>query len=112
MARTHRYELDMMQVRLDWMTERLEAQEKAFRALLGAASRRAGPPRAGPPRAGNWPAAAGRAEGRPGMTAVAVVMLAMAAGVWLKYATGAAGRYEVGKRVEAAAVGLVLAVLA
>lgn len=42
MARTHRYELDVMQVRLDWMTERLDAQEKAFRELLGAAGREAG----------------------------------------------------------------------
>jgi hypothetical protein len=42
MARTHAYRLDMMQVRLDWMTERLEAQEKAFEALLGAASRELG----------------------------------------------------------------------
>ena len=56
MARTHRYELDMMQVRLDWMTERLEAQEKAFRALLGAASGESG--RRGPQLAAagrSWP---------------------------------------------------------
>jgi len=42
MARTHRYEIDMMKVRLDWMTERVDAQEKALRALLGAAGREMG----------------------------------------------------------------------
>jgi hypothetical protein len=35
MARTYRYELDMMMVRLDWLTERQEAYENSWRRALG-----------------------------------------------------------------------------
>ena len=35
MARTYRYELDMMRVRLDWLTERQEAYEQSWRRALG-----------------------------------------------------------------------------
>ena len=41
MARTYRYELDMMQARLEWLTERQEAYERSWRLMMGLIS--AGP---------------------------------------------------------------------